>query len=245
MKKRYKDENAYTNLVPKVKNPFISEYDCPISEELNIQKYNVIIDSDPINDQVYLDLGYDNKDEYNSAFYLTTKQAAEIGTKLLEFAIHTLTQYDNYLTGEMENSMLKHLVDANMIEEITIEPIKLFTMDVEDSLFGRMIINISYKASIYDDTKLYTMLSKPIDTDDISYMDKLRKYLEDHEVKTIRIDDLQYNFLCDSIRTLRKKWLKSNKRKNLERKEFMKPREDLAQLAKDTMEKIKQSKKSD
>lgn len=243
MAKKSKIKNSYTNLVPVVKNPFINTYDCPISEELNINKYNVTIDSDPIDNHIYLDLGYDDKDEYSSAFYLTPAQAAEIGNKLVEFAIHTSMQYSDYLMGEMENSMLRHLVDANMVEEIIIEPIKLFTMDVEDSLFGRMIIDISYKATIYDKSKSYTILSQPIDTDDISYIDNLRKYLEEHGVKSIKIDDLQYNFLCDSICTLRKKWLKTHKGKNLERKEFMKPREDLAQLAKDTMEKIKQSGK--
>ena len=71
----------------------------------------------------------------------------------------------------------------------------------------------------------------------------LKKYLEEHNVQSIKIDDLQYDFLCDSIYTLRKKWLKAHKGKNPERKEYMKPREDLAQLAQATIDKIKDSGK--
>ena len=72
---------------------------------------------------------------------------------------------------------------------------------------------------------------------------QLKKYLEEHNVQSIKIDDLQYDFLCDSICTLRKKWLKAHKGKSPERKEYMKPREDLAQLAQATIDKIKSSGK--
>ena len=243
MAKKSKLIKANDNFLPKIKRPFTDTYDCPMQEELNIKKYNVTIDSDPINNYIYLDLGYDDREEYNSAFYLTPAHAIEIGTQLMEHGAHALTEYSTYLLGEMECSMLKNLVESNRVDEIIINPVKLFTMDVDDSLFGRMIVDISYKSTQYSISKSFTVLSQPIDIDDISYIDNLKKYLEEHNVQSIKIDDLQYDFLCDSICTLRKKWLKTHKGKSPERKEYMKPREDLAQLAQATIDKIKNSGK--
>lgn len=243
MAKKSKLIKANDNFLPKIKRPFTDTYDCPMQEELNIKKYNVTIDSDPINNHIYLDLGYDDREEYNSAFYLTPVHAIEIGKQLMEHGVHALTEYSTYLSGEMECSMLKILIESNRVDEIIINPIKLFTMDVDDSLFGRMIVDISYRSTQYDISKSFTVLSQPIDTDDVSYIDNLKKYLEEHNVQSIKIDDLQYDFLCDSICTLRKKWLKAHKGKNPERKEYMKPREDLAQLAQATIDKIKSSGK--
>ena len=243
MAKKSKLIKANDNFLPKIKRPFTDTYDCPMQEELNIKKYNVTIDSDPINNHIYLDLGYDDREEYNSAFYLTPVHAIEIGKQLMEHGVHALTEYSTYLSGEMECSMLKILIESNRVDEIIINPIKLFTMDVDDSLFGRMIVDISYRSTQYDISKSFTVLSQPIDTDDVSYIDNLKKYLEEHNVQSIKIDDLQYDFLCDSICTLRKKWLKAHKGKNPERKEYMKPREDLAQLAKSTIEQIKHNGK--
>lgn len=243
MAKKSKLIKANDNFLPEIKRPFTDTYDCPMQEELNIKKYNVTIDSDPINNYIYLDLGYDDREEYNSAFYLTPVHAIEIGRQLMEHGVHALTEYSTYLSGEMECSMLKILIESNRVDEIIINPIKLFTMDVDDSLFGRMIVDISYRSTQYDISKSFTVLSQPIDTDDVSYIDNLKKYLEEHNVQSIKIDDLQYDFLCDSICTLRKKWLKAHKGKNPERKEYMKPREDLAQLAQATIDKIKSSGK--
>lgn len=243
MAKKSKLIKANDNFLPKIKRPFTDTYDCPMQEELNIKKYNVTIDSDPINNHIYLDLGYDDREEYNSAFYLTPVHAIEIGKQLMEHGVHALTEYSTYLSGEMECSMLKILIESNRVDEIIINPIKLFTMDVDDSLFGRMIVDISYRSTQYDISKSFTVLSQPIDTDDVSYIDNLKKYLEEHNVQSIKIDDLQYDFLCDSICTLRKKWLKAHKGKSPERKEYMKPREDLAQLAQATIDKIKSSGK--
>ena len=243
MAKKSKLIKANDNFLPKIKRPFTDTYDCPMQEELNIKKYNVTIDSDPINNHIYLDLGYDDREEYNSAFYLTPVHAIEIGKQLMEHGVHALTEYSTYLSGEMECSTLKILIESNRVDEIIINPIKLFTMDVDDSLFGRMIVDISYRSTQYDISKSFTVLSQPIDTDDVSYIDNLKKYLEEHNVQSIKIDDLQYDFLCDSICTLRKKWLKAHKGKNPERKEYMKPREDLAQLAQATIDKIKSSGK--
>lgn len=237
-----KSNNKAKSYVPIIKKPFNTTYDCPMPEELNIKKYNILIDSDPIDNHIYLDLGYDNRDEYNSAFYLTPTQAIELGNQLIEYGIHTLTQHDEYNMGSMQSSILRNLINAKAVEEIEIIPIKLFTMDVDDSLFGRMIVDVSYKSTIYDTPVSFTMLSQPIDTDNVSYIDDLKKYLEEHDVSVIKIDDLQYDFLCDSICTLRKKWLKSHKSKT-PKKEYMKPREDLAQLAKATVEQIRRSGK--
>ena len=242
MAKKSKLIKANDNFLPKIKRPFTDTYDCPMQEELNIKKYNVTIDSDPINNYIYLDLGYDDREEYNSAFYLTPVHAIEIGKQLMEHGVHALTEYSTYLSGEMECSMLKILIESNRVDEIIINPIKLFTMDVDDSLFGRMIVDISYRSTQYDISKSFTVLSQPIDTDDVSYIDNLKKYLEEHNVQSIKIDDLQYDFLCDSICTLRKKWLKAHKSKT-PKKEYMKPREDLAQLAQATIDKIKSSGK--
>ena len=203
-----KNYNQGKNYVPEIKKPFVTTYDCPIPEELNIKKYNVIIDSDPIDNHVYLDLGYDNRDEYNSAFYLTSSQAIELGKQLMEYGVNALCKHSDYHTGEMQCNMLRNLVKSKMVEEIEIKPIKLFTMDVDDSLFGRMIVYVSYKSTIYDTQKSFTVLSQPIDTDNVSYIEDLKKYLEEHEVSFIKIDDLQYEFLRSSICTLRKKWLK-------------------------------------
>lgn len=243
MAKKSKIIKSSISYVPEIKKPLAITYDCPIPEELNIKKYNILIDSDPIDNHVYLDLGYDNRDEYNSAFYLTSSQAIELGKQLMEYGVNALCEHSDYNIGEMQCNMLRNLVESKMVEEIEIKPIKLFTMDVDDSLFGRMIIDISYKSTIYDTPKSFTVLSQPIDTDNISYIEDLKKYLEEHEVSSIKIDDLQYNFLCDSICTLRKKWLKAHKGKTPYDKEYMKPREDLAQLAKSTIEQIKHSGK--
>ena len=234
-----KQRKAFKTYLPKEKKPFKVSYDCPLSEELNVKEYNVLIDSDPVENQIYINLGYDNRSEYDSAFYLSPQHAMEIGKKLIEYATHVDDQYLKYHTGEVELDILKSLLAANLVEEITIEPKKLFTMDVDDSLFGRMIIDISYKSTLYDTEKSFTVLSQQIDSDN---SDDIIKYLEEH-TKECKFDYLQYKYLIDSMKTLRTKWLESHKRQK-PKTEIMKKKEDIGQLVDSVVDLIKNNGKS-
>ena len=53
-----KQRKTFKTYLPKEKKPFKVSYDCPLSEELNVKEYNVLIDSDPVENQIYINLGY-------------------------------------------------------------------------------------------------------------------------------------------------------------------------------------------
>ena len=200
------------NYLPKIKKPFSVKYDCPMPEELNIKKYDILIDSDPIDNQIYLELGYDNKGEYSSAYYLSPEHAMEIG-----------------------------YIKSDLIDEIEFKPLRLFTQDVEDSLFGRMVISIYYKSEKLNIEKSFTILSNQIDTDTQKPLDEIIDFYKDH-IKDVKVDDISYNYLQDSMITLRKKWLKYHKGKNPGGKEYIKPKEELAELARSTIAEIRKNK---
>ena len=229
------------NYLPKIKKPFSVKYDCPMPEELNIKKYDILIDSDPIDNQIYLELGYDNKGEYSSAYYLSPEHAMEIGMKLIELASSTIKQNSIYEDGNTEYKILESYIKSDLIDEIEFKPIRLFTQDVEDSLFGRMVISIYYKSEKLNIEKSFTILSNQIDTDTQKPLDEIIDFYKDH-IKDVKVDDISYNYLQDSMITLRKKWLKYHKGKNPGGKEYIKPKEELAELARSTIAEIRKNK---
>ena len=48
------------NFIPNTNTIIKEDFNCPISEEINVKQYNVLIDSDFMNNQVYLNMGYDH-----------------------------------------------------------------------------------------------------------------------------------------------------------------------------------------
>lgn len=227
-------------LVPKEGKQFSITYDCPMPEELNIKKYNILIDSDPVDNQIYLELGYDKKNEYTSAYYLSPEHALEIGMHMVEIANNIIKQNLIYEKGAMEYEMLESYIAADLVDEIEFKPLKLYTKDVEDSLFGRMIIYVYYRSEQLMIEKSFQMLSRPIDTD--SPLDYLVDFYNEH-IKDVKVDEPTFYYLQDSICTLRQKWLQAHKGKNPGGKEYIKPKEELAELAKATMEEIRKNKR--
>lgn len=231
----------FIDLVPYQKKPYKNNIDCKIKEQLKVDKYNVTIDSDPVDNLLYFELGYDDKEEYNSAFFISPIDAYNLGKELQDRAMKLMEANYLYSSGNNMLSIFKEKLNNNNIKELYILPYKLFTEDIEDTLFGRIIIEIYYKTKT-DEIEYFRYLSDPIQKVERNYLYNFTLELEDKDIDTIYIDIDNFEFLWDKIKLIREKWLNRNKKPN--NNKTMTPKESLYQSIQNTIDKINESKPS-
>lgn len=229
------------DLIPYQKKPYEKDFDCKVKEQLKVDKYNVFIDSDPVDNLLYLELGYDNKEEYGSAFFISPEDAYTIGKELQERAIRLLSANRDYSDSRHLLDIFKLKLDNDDIKELHFHPIKLYTEDIDDTLFGRIISELSYITKDGIEVN-FKYLSNPIQCVEKNYLYNLVLELDDKNIDTIDIDINGFEFLWEKVKIIRERWLNKNKKK--ETITNMTPKESLYESIKNTIEKINESKPS-
>lgn len=200
------------NFIPNPNTIIKEDFNCPISEEINVKQYNVLIDSDFMNNQVYLNMGYDHNREYDSSFYLSSEDAYKLGEQLMQIA--TKNMNDNIIIKRSNNwrNNLINLLQNSKIYSISIGFKRLYTKDPEDNLFGLFVLNISY--SLKEDNR-YTIqaqiLSDDMKNKDETYCDELEEQLKLSDIPIIAINKLAYKNLLHEMNDILNNWMKENK----------------------------------
>lgn len=211
----YKDDtnDKAISFIPKETKPFYTEYDCPISDQINVKKYNVIIDSDIENDQVYLNLGYDHNEQYDCSFFLNSMDAFELADKLLNYACISMNKYRILERSKEWINTLKIYLQSHSIDFLMIKCQRLYTDDPEDTLFGTLVLKIGYhlKSSSDDTYKSAYIVSDNIRDKKEIYFEEVKNKLQELEIDTLDIDTEGFKFLYKAMQKKLDKWIDKNK----------------------------------
>ena len=187
--------------IPKQNKPYNTRYKCPISKEKKIKKYSIIIDGDFENNQVYLNLGYDNKEEYDSSFFLTPQDAKALGDKLIEYSEYVEREHDKFRDSRKLITELKRQIKKKEISSIKIKCIGIYCTDIHDTLFGTLILNIQIK-KINDDINLsFRYLSDSISDKTESYFTDIYSKLKSSGIEDVYVDIDEYKKCYNIIKS--------------------------------------------
>lgn len=225
------------NYVPKTITPYHKDIKCAISEKIDTKNYNVTIDSDPVENMVYLELGYDNDENFDSAFYINTKQAYDLGLRLMTIAKDT--GYENELVEKAKYfvNTLNLLITYNLLKELEIEFDHLYTTDPEDSLFGTIVINVKY-VDIYGNSNEASILSDNMISVEPNEYDNLENELkEKYNIEKVSVNNLKFELLKNMIDKAKDTWI--NRSSNIKSKPIPKCYQPVEELAKSILSNIK------
>lgn len=229
------------NYVPKTIAPYHKDIKCAISEKIDTKNYNVTIDSDPVENMVYLELGYDNDENFDSAFYINTKQAYDLGLRLMTIAKDT--GYENELVEKAKYfvNTLKLLITHNLLKELEIEFDHLYTTDPEDSLFGTIVINVKY-VDIYGNSNEASILSDNMMKVEPDEYDNLEEKLHTkYNIEKVSVNNIKFKLIKKTLDRSRDDWLHTSNSKNVEIKSRPAPKcyQPVEELAKSILSNIK------
>ena len=200
------------NFIPSTNTIIKQDFNCPISKEINVKQYNVLIDSDFMNNQVYLNMGYDHNKEYDSSFYLSSEDAYKLGEQLMQIA--TKNMNDNIIIKRSNTwrSNLRDLLLNSEVYSISIDFKRLYTKDPEDSLFGLFELHISYNL-LQDSSYVIqaSILSDDMKDKDENYCDSIEEQLELLDVPIITINKIAYKNLLHEMNKIMNDWMEENK----------------------------------
>ena len=225
------------NYVPKTITPYHKDIKCAISEKIDTKNYNVTIDSDPVENIVYLELGYDNDENFDSAFYINTKQAYDLGLRLMTIAKDT--GYENELVEKAKYfvNTLNLLITYNLLKELEIEFDHLYTTDPEDSLFGTIVINVKY-VDIYGNSNEASILSDNMISVKPDEYDNLENELkEKYNIEKVSVNNIKFELLKNKIDKVKDTWI--NGSSNIKSKPIPKCYQPVEELAKSILSNIK------
>lgn len=226
--------------IPKLGKPQNRKFNCPIEDEINVSQYRVLVDRDIENGQVYLNLGYDDMVEYDSSFFLSYKDARELGKLLMDAADESYRGRAILDAGKKEVESLVTDLKAHNVFKLNITPISLYCEDPEDSFFGSMIILIEY--SLKDDTnKLnkFMVISDNFGSNDKTKYDNVVDTLtNEYKVPHASFDIKKFKYLVSKIIRIYRQYIVVNKPVETSSKMTPKDRQDIATMAKQIMNKI-------
>ena len=237
--------------VPRDIKPFHTDYKCPISKEINVNKYNITIDGDVENNQIYLNLGYDNNTQYDCSFFLDAHDAIDLANRLAEYALDTLLNHNLIDYSKNWVHTLEILLRNKVVNAIDIKCVKLFTDDPEDTLFGTMVLRIHYTSTeISNEVASATIVSENMRDKKEDYFKEIkRKLKEEYGVKNVNVDEDGFVFLLQSMEIKLNKWIKKNKAKSEHNNNKVEPmipndlKDSVKDIADRVIEKINKDKK--
>lgn len=233
------NNNYDFSFVPKQNKPYTTKYKCPVSEEINVEKYRITIDGDFENNQIYLNLGYDNKEEYDSSFFLSPQDAKALGHKLLEYSEYVEREHDKFKDSRKLIKELKKQIKKKEISSVKIKCIGIYCTDIHDTLFGTLILDI-HIGRINDINFSFRYLSDSISDKTESYFSDIYSELKSSGIEDVYVDIDKYQ-KCYKI-------IKSEKDKLSNQSQKVSPMiprtasDDLQSLVRNVQSKLKEKK---
>lgn len=197
------------NYVPKHIYPEMKDFDVPkdVSEVIHVEKYNVLVDGDSLDDKVYLNMGYDNKTEYDSSFFLTADDAYKLGEMLIKKSSAVLNASIVKARSEIFMYEFKKRLLLNEVVDVAITFLNPYTLNPEDTNFGKFIVRVEYSTESDEDMIGCELVSDDMMDTDTSDRAVLERFIYDklklYNVKNACVYDIEN--LLKNIDMLRKK----------------------------------------
>lgn len=132
------------NAIPTPTEPVNLKFDCPIAKDINCKYYRFTIDQDPIDKKVYIEMGFEDKSEFDVSAFLNPKDAKKLGERLVSLSNTCLSDSDDIDTGNKALSKLKNSINANNVSKVKINVIGGYSDTVFDTNFGKLKFTIKY-----------------------------------------------------------------------------------------------------
>lgn len=194
------DLNRPYDFVPEKIIPMTRHINCPVSEEIKVDKYKVLTDGDFINDTIYLELGYDDKSEYDSSFFLKSSDLRTLATNLLSLADAVESRHKLYsISREWLDDIKKQLQDG-YIKSLHIYPKYIYCTDIHDDLFSTIVFEVGYTKTDDNEYKSALVLSDSMIMNNEDYLLLQRKELfQKYPQLTVEIDNNKFKKLMKKI----------------------------------------------
>lgn len=204
-----KSYNSIENKIPPRISPTNVEYKCPV-DDLNIDHYRVLLDGDMETNNIYIQLGYNNDEEYDSGFFLSLEDAINLAQRIVDKTNETLESYKVLEEGKIFIEALEVSMISNIITEINIRPISMYINNPNDSLFGSIIMEVSYTTR---DNKVYEarIISDPYKYKDLMKYENLENELKDKydSIKHVVFDNNRFRELITKMKSINDEYMKS------------------------------------
>ena len=134
----------FVNGIPTPTEPMNLKFDCPIAKDINCKYYRFTIDQDPIDEKVYIEMGFEDKSEFDVSAFLNPKDAKILGERLVCLADTCISDSDDIDDGDRAVSRLKKSINANKVSKVKINVIGGYSDTVFDTNFGKLKFTIKY-----------------------------------------------------------------------------------------------------
>lgn len=134
----------FVNAIPTPTKPVNLKFYCPIAKDINCKYYRFTIDQDPIDKRVYLEMGFEDKSEFDVSAFLNPKDAKKLGERLVCLADTCISDSDDIDNGNSAVSRLKNSINANNVSKVKINIIGGYSDTVFDTNFGKLKFTIKY-----------------------------------------------------------------------------------------------------
>lgn len=195
------DLNRPYDFVPEKIIPMTRHINCPVSEEIKVNKYKVLTDGDFINDTIYLELGYDDKSEYDSSFFLKSSDLRTLATNLLTLADAVEARHKLYsISREWLDGIKKQLQDG-YIKSLHIYPKYIYCTDIHDDLFSTIVFEVGYTKTDDNDYKSALVLSDSMIMNTKDYLLLQTRNLQEKypQLSVLEIDNNKFKKLMKKI----------------------------------------------
>lgn len=193
--------NEPYNFIPEKNLPLIQYIKCPVSKEIKVDKYKVLSDGDFINNTIYLELGYDDKVEYDSSFFINSLDIKNLATHLFALADSIDKNHRLYTISREWLDGIKKELKNGYINALYIYPKYIYCTDIHDDLFSTIVFEVGY-TKIDDDTyKSALILSNSMIMNTEDYLLLETKDLKEKypSLSNIEIDNNKFKKLMKKI----------------------------------------------
>lgn len=132
--------------------PITEKYKCSIAKKLNIENYRITIDADPVDNQLYFELGFDDSHDYDTSMYIDANDAKRLSLELDKIADACIEEHHKV---EVANRTLDDMI--NYLKDGIITKCEIIVLDgyhdtVFDTMFGKLQIQIAFYYEDINDT---------------------------------------------------------------------------------------------
>lgn len=186
--------------VPTVAKEKKLEFNCPVKSLVSTDHYRIDIDHDPCNGVVYLNVGYDNDEEFDSPIYLNPDDAIDLAEKLYQYGKQASRNVINGLKSRHFIQDLERDIKNKNIKWLSIYP---YTLADQSYFTGCMLLEIKYfrlddKSNTCHSCRLLS--DNYLKNKDIRHNEDFKnKLLNDYEIETVRLHEYQFDKLYNQI----------------------------------------------
>lgn len=193
--------NKPYNFVPNKIIPLTRYIKCPVSEEIKVDNYKILTDGDFINDTIYLELGYDDKSEYDSSFFIKSSDLRTLATNLLTLADTIESGYKLYNISRQWLDGIKKQLQEGHIRSLHIFPKYIYCADIHDNLFSTIVFEVGYTRIDDKEYKSALVLSDSMIMNTEDYLLLQTKDLKDKypQLSVLEIDNNKFKKLMKKI----------------------------------------------